>query len=105
MTVAVTNAAANERDAETMYPVTIGAEIAAIWPQRFTAPASVPTLSRGDIREGTVHATGAAAASPPKARLIQISAPPAVWALAAPKIARPKAIPVTITVWRTRFAL
>ena len=72
--VAVTKAAAKEWVPETMYPVTMGAEMAAIWPEKFTALARVPTLSRGEISEGTVQATGAAAARPPRARLIQTSA-------------------------------
>src|ERR1700722_6117372 len=103
MTVAVAKAAAKECVPETMYPVTMGAEIAAIWPQKFTALASVPTLSRGAMSDVAVHATGADAANPPRARLIQTTAAAGLRALAAPKIARPKAIPTTRTVWRTRL--
>src|SRR5208283_3398325 len=35
----------------------MGADIAASWPDRLAMLASVPTLSRGAMREGTVHAT------------------------------------------------
>ena len=52
----------------------MGAEIAPSWPAKFTMPPRVPTLSRGAISEGTVQATGAAAASPPSEMLIHSSA-------------------------------
>src|ERR1700733_9611196 len=67
-------------------------------------PPTVPTLSRGAISEGTVHATGAAAARPPRARLIHSSAAIGLYARVVPRIAKPIAIPPTITLLRTRFA-
>src|SRR5271166_1965359 len=82
----------------------MGADIAASWPDRLAMLASVPTLSRGAMREGTVHATGAAAARPPNARLIQQRAAKELSLWAAPKMARPKAVPTIRTDWRTRFA-
>src|SRR5580700_1517905 len=83
----------------------IGARMPAIWLEQFAILASVPTLSRGAINEGTVHATGAAAESPPSARLIQQSAATALLGCAAPNIASPKPVPIINTDCRTRFAL
>ena len=74
ITVAVVNADEKEFVRYTMYPVTIGAEIAESCPPKFVIPPIVARLSRGAINDGTVQATGAAAAKPPKARLIHISA-------------------------------
>ena len=101
--VAVTKAEAKECVADTIWPVTIGAEIAASCPEKLTMPPSVPTHSRGEMSDGTVHATGAAAARPPSERLIQNNADVAVCERAAPRIPSPKLVPTIKTVSRTRF--
>src|SRR6185369_7773518 len=71
----------------TMYPVMIGAAMAAIWEQKLSTPPTRPTLFRGAIREGMDHATGAEAARPESATVIHTSAVDAVRAVAAPIIA------------------
>src|SRR5208282_728481 len=100
--VAMAKAAAKEWVAETMYPVMMGAEMADNWPQKFARAPTVPTLPCGAIREGTVQATGAAAARPPNAMLIHTRAVAGECAWAAPQIARPRLVPISITAWRTR---
>ena len=67
-------------------------------------PPTVPTLPRGAIIEGIDQAMGAAAARPPIEMLIQSKARKAVWAWAAPRMPRPKVVPQTRTVLRTRLA-
>src|SRR5271154_7287754 len=71
----------------------MGAAIAESWLPKFMIPPSVPTLSRGAIRDGIDQATGAAADNPPIAMVIQTSALSADRAYAAPNIPKPSAVP------------
>ena len=74
-----------------------------IWLDKLTMPLTEPTEPRGAIMEGMDQPTGAAAARPPIEMLIQRRARGAVWAWAAPRMPRPKAVPVTRMVLRTRL--
>jgi len=103
-TAAATNALEKLRVPATIYPVMIGARIAAICVQKFEIAPTVPTLSLGAIRDGTDHPTGAAAESPAIEMVIQNNAAVAVRACYAPTIASPIAVPPINTDCRTRTA-
>src|ERR1700723_361048 len=86
---AAPNAQEKECVAWRIYPVMIGAAMPAIWFARFRIPPSVPTLSRGAIKDGIDQPTGEAADNPPIDMLIQKTAANGVTDCVAPKIPIP----------------
>src|SRR5271170_4038607 len=82
----------------------MGAAIPEIWLEKLMIPPTLPTLLWGAMSEGMDHPTGDAAERPPIEILIQIRACVGLCVFAAPKMPRPKAVPPTRTLLRTRLA-
>src|SRR5271165_7152373 len=97
---ATRNAVENEFVAPTTKPVTAGATAPIRLLAKFITPPIVPVPPRGAINDGIDQPTGAAAASPESAIVIQTIAQTGLVVQVAPNTARPRTMPPTSTVLR-----
>ena len=99
-TPATRNAIEKEFVAPTTKPVTAGATAPMRLLKKFITPPIVPVPPRGAISDRIDQPTGAAAARPLSAIVIQTIAHTALVVIVAPNTARPSTMPPTSTVLR-----